>query len=159
MGGGLRLALGAVVYGAVWWFRRDGPAMPAAALATVVGYAAATVAVVPYHAGKALVVAAPLLMLLAVSGLLGSEPQPGWRHTAWTGLCAVFVLAAALSSADVLRFAGAAGGAGCGAALVSPADRGQPTLYLGRDGYAAWELRGARLAAFTLYSGSNNAVS
>ena len=91
-------------------------------------------------------VVAPLLTLVAVKALaIGGVQQP--RAVGRARRCVgAYLLVAGASSTLVLR-----------GAHVRPAERGhdlaafrsivdgQPTIYLGRDNFAPWELRGARL--------------
>ena len=98
-----------------------------------------------YVRAKALMIVAPLVMLIAVRALL-SAPLPGWRlpRWAWTALGALFVAGAAYSSLLVLRDTPIAP-AGHGAELREFAARtdGRSVLYAGQDRFAQWELRGS----------------
>jgi hypothetical protein len=153
----------AVILGAYWWLRRRQYAVPLALAACTVLYIAAVAGSGEYSQAKALMIAAPLAMLIAIRPLLfelGSRkagrraemstmaphfgPSAGGWRVAWGGLAVVFVGGAVYSSLLVLRDA-PVGPPGHGSELRAfiPILRGEPVLYAGQDRYAAYELQGA----------------
>jgi hypothetical protein len=140
---GLAIAIGAlaVFVGTVWWLRRRQLAVPIALGTCTLLYLASLAGSGEYSQAKALMIAAPLAMLVAVRPLLA---EFGARRTAWTALAAVFVAGAVYSSLLVLRDA-PIGPPGHGAELQAfvPYIEGEPVLYAGQDRYAAYELMGA----------------
>ncbi len=162
---GLATAIGAlaVILGAAWWLRRRQLAVPLALAACTVLYIAAVAGSGEYSQAKALMIAAPLAMLIAIRPLLfelgsqkahrgaedaapGSEirPSAGTQRVAWGVLAVVFIGGAIYSSLLVLRDA-PVGPPGHGAELRAfmPIVRGESVLYAGQDRYAAYELQGA----------------
>jgi hypothetical protein len=153
----------AVIVGAIWWLRRRQYAVPVALAACAVLYLAALAGSGEYSQAKALVIAAPLAMLIAIRPLLielggqkarrRAEDTPIWREigpsagvwrVGWGVLAVVFVGGAVYSSLLVLRDA-PIGPPGHGAELQAfiPKIEGKPVLYAGQDRYAAYELMGA----------------
>ena len=100
---------------------------------------------IAYNAAKALVIATPLIALVTMAGLLAPirRTVPALLVAV---LAAVFVVGAAQSSVLPLKNG-----------IVRPENQaeafrqlrdavaGQPTLFLGRENYAAWELRSTRI--------------
>ena len=68
------LALAALVYGLAWWIRRRELAVPAALATAAVLILYALVSGTPYQEAKAIMIAAPLAMLVAARALLSGEP-------------------------------------------------------------------------------------
>jgi len=150
----------AVLAGGVWWLRRRQYAVPIALVACAVLYLAALAGSGEYSQAKALMIGAPLAMLIAIRPLLvettgdrlpGSSRMPrktrksgGWVSVGWAGLAVVFVAGAVYSSLLVLRDA-PIGPPGHGSELRAfmPILQGEPVLYAGQDRYAAYELMGA----------------
>jgi hypothetical protein len=67
------LGLAALAYGLAWWLRRSEWAVPSALAAAVALFAYAHFAGTPYQAAKAIVIASPLAMLVAVRALVSPE--------------------------------------------------------------------------------------
>jgi hypothetical protein len=138
---GLAGAIGglALLVGLLWWLRRRDLAVPIALAACLVLYLASLPFSGDYSQAKALMIAAPLTMLVAVRPLLAQL----WRP-AWAALALLFVGGAVYSSFLVLRDA-PVGPPGHGAELRAflPMLHGKPVLYAGQDRYAAYELLGA----------------
>jgi hypothetical protein len=153
----------AVILGAAWWLRRRQLAVPVALAACTVLYIAAVAGSGEYSQAKALMIAAPLAMLVAIRPLLFelgpqktgrrdskrpisslSGPSAGKLRVAWGVLAVVFVGGAIYSSLLVLRDA-PVGPPGHGSELRAfvPILHGEPVLYAGQDRYAAYELQGA----------------
>jgi hypothetical protein len=149
----------AVILGAAWWLRRRQLAVPVALAACTVLYIAAVAGSGEYSQAKALMIAAPLAMLVAVRPLLfelgdrvrGSSriarqntKSAGVVRIGWAVLAVAFVGGAVYSSLLVLRDA-PVGPPGHGSELRAfmPVLRGEPVLYAGQDRYAAYELQGA----------------
>jgi hypothetical protein len=135
------LALLAALY---WWVRRRELTLPLAFAACVILYLISLPTSGDYSHAKALMIAAPVAMLLIVRPLL---VEIGWlptRRLASTALAVVFIGGAVYSSFLVLREA-PVGPPGHGAELRAflPILHGQPVLYAGQDRYAAYELLGA----------------
>ncbi len=139
---GLWGALGtlALLVGLHWWVRRRELAVPAGLLACALLYLAAVLTSGEYSQAKALIIGAPLAMLVAIRPLLAEFR----RRLAWSALAVAFVGAAAWSSLLVLRDTPVAP-AGHGGELRAflPIVKGEPVLYAGQDRYAAYELLGA----------------
>jgi hypothetical protein len=149
----------ALIAGTAWWLRRRELAVPIALGACVALYLAALPTSGDYSHAKALMIGAPLAMLVAIRPLLAEFGLRG-RHfariaaekttarpaarLAWSALAVVFVGGAAYSSFLALRNA-PVGPPGHGAELRAfmPIVRGKPVLYAGQDRYAAYELLGA----------------
>jgi hypothetical protein len=145
---GLAGAIGAlaVVLGAAWWVRRRDLAVPIALAACVLLYLVSLPFSGDYSQAKALMIGAPLAMLIAIRPLLaglGPPPRPLLR-LGWAALGVVFVGGALYSTFLALRDA-PIGPPGHGSELSAflPIVRGQPVLYAGQDRYAAYELLGA----------------
>lgn len=156
------LALVVTGLGLVWFVRRRQLVLPAATIGCLVLYVAARLNTTPYYNAKALVIAAPLVMLLLVRAALDLLPErrelagQGWlgRPGAGAALAIGFMLAATASSVVTLR-----------GAIVGPAEHSDElaqlrpmledrrTLFLGQDDYVYWELRGARVSAPVAYIG------
>jgi hypothetical protein len=144
------IAVLAVALGAIWWLRRRDYAVPIALAACTTLYVASLATSGQYSQAKALVIGAPLAMLVAVRPLLfelggrSRRASAGVVRVGWAGLAVVFVAAAAYSGFLVLRDA-PIGPPGHGAELRAfiPILDGEPVLYAGQDRYAAYELRGA----------------
>jgi hypothetical protein len=139
------VAIAAVLVGLAWWWRRGDRAVPAALAGGALIYAGTLVISGDYARAKALMIVAPLVMLIPARALLAG-PLPGWRvpRAAWAGLAAVFLTGAAYSSFLVLRDAPVAPpGHGAELAQFRPRVEGRSVLYAGQDRYAAYELRGA----------------
>jgi hypothetical protein len=135
----------AVILGTAWWLRRRQLAVPIALAACTVLYLASLAASGEYSQAKALMIAAPLAMLVAIRPLLFELGAPSGRgRLGWAALAVVFVAGATYSSLLVLRDA-PVGPAGHGVELRAfmPILHGQPVLYAGQDRYAAYELSGA----------------
>jgi hypothetical protein len=147
----------AVILGTAWWLRRRQYAVPIALGACTILYLAALAGSGEYSQAKALIIAAPLAMLIAIRPLLFELGTLSGRHfrryavemttsrrLGWGVLAVAFVAGAVYSSLLVLRDA-PVGPAGHGAELRAfmPILRGQPVLYAGQDRYAAYELSGA----------------
>lgn len=155
-----------VLFGVYWSWRRGrrGPWMlPFAAGAAVAIWVYSNHSQSPYVAAKALVIASPLLLALAVLPLAEQLPRrlprslsSAFRRTAgqplpWAVaaiLAAVLFFQVGLSDVRALR-----------ASPVGPTDHagelrslrplldGQPTLFLGNDDYIRWELAGVPVRA------------
>jgi hypothetical protein len=150
----------AVLLGGVWWLRRRDYAVPVALAACTLLYLASLAGSGEYSQAKALMIAAPLAMLIAIRPLLvessrdrapvsshisrknGGSPAR-WR-VAWGVVAVAFVAGAVYSSWLALRDA-PIGPLGHGSELRAfmPILGGEPVLYAGQDRYAAYELIGA----------------
>lgn len=144
------LALATLVFGVLWALRRRDLALPAAVGICAVIYLYSRDHQSAYVAAKALVIAAPLVMLVGARALLsGREDALTTGPGSLVRLCAgiAFAFVALHSSTMVLR------GEPVGS-TVQTAELDQlrsvvgssPTLFLGNDDFAGWELRGVRLA-------------
>ena len=140
---GVLLACAVVGFGLWWCWRRREWTLLAGALAGISIYLVARPFTLAYFSAKALAVVAPLLTLVAVKAL-------ATRATAVAlAVLAAYVVVAGTSSTLALR-----------GAHVRPPERGpdlaafrsivdeQPTIYLGRDNFDPWELRGAHLLGY-----------
>ncbi len=137
---GALLAFTALALGTPRWIRANGWSVPAALGAAIVIYVGARGYGTVYTSAKALAVAAPLITLMALGGLLAAT-----RRGAYTLIAAVFLLGAALSSFLILR-----------QAPVGPEDhmeelaeirsevQGESLLFLGRDNFVLYSLRGSK---------------
>jgi hypothetical protein len=138
--------LALVVFGALVLWRRGRWMLPMAAAAAVLVWAYAAHTQSPYVAAKALVIASPLLLLLAGLALV---ERRGFGRTSWWRIVAPLLAVALLvrvvdSSWEALRFS-----------KVGPTDHlvelrslrpllgDQPTLFLGDDDFIQWELAGS----------------
>jgi hypothetical protein len=154
----------ALIAGLVWWVRRGELAVPIALAACALLYVVSLPFSGDYSRAKALMIAAPLVMLIASRALLAG-PGAGWRappaaqprlggaasgrgavfgRLAWGLLAIAFLGGAAYSTFLVLREA-PIGPPGHGAELAAfKAElHGENVLYAGQDRFAAYELLGA----------------
>lgn len=131
------------VIGVAWSLRRREWMLPAATIAALLIWWVTDRGQSPYVAAKALVLLAPLLMLVVVRPLVERDtedrPMPSWWRFATPPLAAVLVVAALGSSWDALA-----------QSRVAPMDHvrqlqslgplldGRPTLYLGNDDFTKW---------------------
>jgi hypothetical protein len=141
-----------------WWLRRRALAIPAAFAACAALYLVSLPFSGDYSQAKALMIAAPLAMLLVIVPLLTQFPGRARRlsprglqtsrgvlvQAGWSALAVVFVGGAVYSSFLALRDA-PVGPAGHGGELQAflPILHGEPVLYAGQDRYAAYGLLGA----------------
>jgi hypothetical protein len=134
------VAILALLVGVAWWVSRRELTIPIALGACAALYLVSLPTSGDYSQAKALMIAGPLAMLIAIRPLLTE-----WLARAgWTLLAVVFVGGAVYSSLLVLRDA-PVGPPGHGAELRAflPILHGKPVLYAGQDRYAAYELLGA----------------
>ncbi len=151
----------ALLVGVAWWVRRRDLAVPVALGASAALYGVSLLFSGEYSQAKALMIGAPLVMLVAVRPLLAElgrgpaterlDPEPSrgrpWaplQRLAWGALAVLFIGGAAYSSFLALREA-PVGPPGHGAELRAfmPIVHGKSVLYAGQDRYAAYELAGA----------------
>jgi hypothetical protein len=152
------VAVLALLAAVAWWMQRREAAVPLALGAGVVVYLASLPFTGDYSQAKALMIIAPLTMLVIVrplvtefgrraeksrhTGLFG--PSTGLVRVAWSALAVVFVAGAVWSTFLALREA-PVGPSGHGGQLEAflPIVHGKPVLYAGQDRYAAYDLLGA----------------
>jgi len=156
----------ALLAGSWWWARRRDLAVPLGLAACFLLYLAALPTSGDYSHAKALMIGAPLAMLVIVRPLLaelwpergrglgripgqssttvGGEWVDGLARLGWSVGAVVFIAGATYSSFLALRNAPVAP-AGHGGELRAflPILHGRPVLYAGQDRYAAYELLGA----------------
>jgi hypothetical protein len=138
------IAVLALLAGVAWWVRRRELTVPVALAACAVLYLVSLPFSGDYSQAKALMIAAPLAMLVAIRPLLSELDVRRAQQLAWSVLAVLFVGGALYSSLLVLRDA-PVGPAGHGGELKAflPIVHGKPVLYAGQDRYAAYELLGA----------------
>ncbi len=136
---GAALGLLALAVGLPGWMRRYGVGVPAALVGAVAVFIAARALGTVYTSAKALAIVAPLVAIVALGGLLAV--RSGWR----TALAAAFLAGAALSSFLVLRQAPVGpSDHGDELAEIRPLVAGEKLLFLGRDNFVLYELRGSK---------------
>ena len=156
----------ALLAGVAWWVRRRELAVPLALGACAVLYLASLPFSGDYSQAKALMIAAPLAMLVAIRPLLDRVPVPSDRRRGGRAEPHRYRLRRRLGRAGAGDGVGGAGGGvrrrrvyssflalrdapvgppGHGAELRAflPIVHGKPVLYAGQDRYAAYELLGA----------------
>jgi hypothetical protein len=152
------IAILALLVGVAWWVWRRQLAVPIALGGSAILYLASLPSSGDYSQAKALIIAAPLAMLVTVKPLLaelrGRSAEAGSRErrapgaplvrAAWAVLAVAFCGGAIYSSFLVLRDAPVApGGHGSELKAFLPILHGKPVLYAGQDRYAAYDLLGA----------------
>ena len=165
---GAALGAAAFAFGLPGWIRRHGTAIPAALAAALVVYIGARTLGTVYTSAKALAVAAPLITLIAIGGLLGGYRRDGAadgpeklvrgrrrmrrrRRGRFSGtaaapaLATAFLIGAGLSSFLVLRQAPVGPPDHMEElAQIRPHVEGQDVLFLGRDNFVLYSLRGSK---------------
>ncbi len=138
------IAAAAILLGGTWWLRRRNFAVPVALAGCTVLYLASLASSGEYSQAKALMIAAPPAMLIAIRPLLFELGRRSAMRVAWGILAVAFIGGAVYSSLLVLRDA-PIGPPGHGSELQAfiPIVHGEPVLYAGQDRYAAYELMGA----------------
>ncbi|HZO07289.1 MAG TPA: hypothetical protein VFB52_12950, partial [Solirubrobacterales bacterium] len=144
------IAIAALLVGIAWFVQRRQPTIPIALGASAALYLLSLPFSGEYSQAKALMIAAPLAMLVAAKPLIWEFPSLARRsgnallRLGWAVLGVAFVGGAIYSSLLVLRDAPVAP-AGHGSELQAfvPLVRGEPVLYAGQDRFAAYELLGA----------------
>ncbi|HEX6204181.1 MAG TPA: hypothetical protein VFZ29_00040 [Solirubrobacterales bacterium] len=135
----------ALLVGVAWWVNRREWTIPIALGAAWLLYLVSLPSAGDYSQAKALMIAAPLAMLVIVRPLLEESLRgKGALRVGWSILAVAFIGGAVWSSFLALRDA-PVGPPGHGAELSAflPIVHGQPVLYAGQDRYAAYELLGA----------------
>ncbi len=156
----------ALLVGVAWWTRRRELTIPIALGAAALLYLASLPTSGDYSQAKALMIVAPLAMLVIIRPLLEEFPRIGRGgrgsagpspllsagppppspplRIAWAVLAVAFIGGAVYSSFLALRDAPVSP-PGHGAELQAflPTLHGQPVLYAGQDRFAAYELMGA----------------
>ncbi|HEX5610440.1 MAG TPA: hypothetical protein VFX45_10160 [Solirubrobacterales bacterium] len=157
------IAVLALLVGVAWWVERREVTIPIALGASAALYLASLPFSGDYSQAKALMIAAPLAMLVAVRPLVTEFARPvrsssripgqtanrrggaaGLARIAWSLLAVAFIGGSIYSSLLVLRDA-PVGPAGHGGELKAflPVVHGRDVLYAGQDRYAAYGLLGA----------------
>jgi hypothetical protein len=160
------VAILALLVAVAWWVRRREATIPLALAGGTLLYLASLPSSGDYSQAKALMIIAPLAMLVVVRPLVAEFPGPrrgsertssriagetassrrgsGLARVAWAVLAVAFLGGAAYSSFLALRDA-PVGPPGHGAELEAflPILHGKPVLYAGQDRYAAYDLLGA----------------
>jgi hypothetical protein len=138
------IAAAAILLGGSWWLRRRNFAVPVALAGCTLLYLASLASSGEYSQAKALMIAAPLAMLIAIRPLLFELGRRSAMRVAWGVVAVAFIGGAVYSSLLVLRDA-PIGPPGHGSELQAfiPIVHGEPVLYAGQDRYAAYELMGA----------------
>jgi hypothetical protein len=148
------IAVLALVVALAWWLRRREWAIPTAFAACAAVYLISLPLSGQYSQAKALMIAAPLAMLIVIRPLLaglalrgrsgGTARVGAAARAGFAALAVVFIAGAVWSSFLVLRDA-PVGPPGHGSELRAflPILRGEPVLYAGQDRYAAYGLMGA----------------
>jgi hypothetical protein len=142
------LALAVFAYGVVWALRRRRVWLVAAVAASWAIWWRVNATQSPYVAAKALVVAAPLVMALTLSGLVERRAGPRWTAIVRGAVVAAFCAFAAYSSFQALR----------NEPVEAPETvhelasfhrwvGNSNVLSLGDDEFATWELRQAAVGA------------
>jgi hypothetical protein len=165
---GALLALVAFAWGLGRALSRREPALPAALLAATLLYLASLALGTPYTQAKALAIGAPLIMVVALRGLLAADALPGeerdlpgdgaarWpprsvRPLVGFGvplLTLAFAAAAAFSTLLPLRQSAVGPDYHLQEMLrMRPIVDGQNVLFLGRDNFVSWELIGSEVYA------------
>jgi hypothetical protein len=164
---GALLALAAFAWGLGRALSRRESALPSALLAVTLLYLASLALGTPYTQAKALAIAAPLVMVVALRGLLSADSLPGEERdvperAGWwpprpvrpfTGfavplLTIAFAAAAAFSTLLPLRQAAVGPDYHLQEMLrMRPIVDGQNVLFLGRDNFVSWELIGSEVYA------------
>lgn len=141
-------ALALVVFGAGWCVARRRYVLVAAAGASLLIWSVTAHSQSPYVAAKALVIASPMLLLLAVLPLVEGPRVARWWWLTAPALAVVLFVRVADSDLQVLR-----------SSSVGPTNHlyelrtlraqlhGQPTLFLGVDDFIDWELAGVPVTA------------
>jgi nitrate reductase NapE component len=157
------IAVLALLVGVAWWVARRQATIPIALGASAALYLVSLPSSGDYSQAKALMIMAPLAMLVAVKPLLWEFPSrrgspfpdisrkrtatwgnSGVLRVGWAVLAVAFVGGSIYSTFLVLREA-PVGPPGHGAQLRAflPIVHGEPVLYAGQDRYAAYDLLGA----------------
>jgi hypothetical protein len=154
------VAVLALLAGVAWWVSRRELTIPVALGASAALYLVSLPFSGDYSQAKALMIAAPLAMLVAIRPLLTelpsrgrtspripegtATPRRGLVRLGWTVLGAAFLAGSVYSTFIVLREA-PVGPPGHGEELEAflPILHGKPVLYAGQDRYAAYNLLGA----------------
>jgi hypothetical protein len=152
------VAVLALLAAVAWWMQRREAAVPLALGAGAAVYLASLPFTGDYSQAKALMIVAPLSMLVVIRPLVTEfgrraenpsdspafGPSTGLSRIAWSALAVVFVAGAVWSTFLALRDA-PVGPPGHGGQLKAflPIVHGKPVLYAGQDRYAAYELLGA----------------
>jgi hypothetical protein len=166
---GALLALVAFAWGLGRALSRRESALPSALLAATLLYLASLALGTPYTQAKALAIAAPLIMVISLRGLLAADPLPGEEAdvpegggASWwpprpvrpfTGfavplLLVAFAAAAAFSTLLPLRQSAVGPDYHLQEMLrMRPIVDGQNVLFLGRDNFVSWELIGSEVYA------------
>jgi hypothetical protein len=135
--------VGLVVIGVAWSLRGGEWMLPAATVSTLLVWLVTDRIQSPYVAAKALVLLAPLLMILAVRPLAerdtSTRRMPSWWLLAAPALAAVLVVKVVGSSWDALRYSNVGPTAHTREIQsLRPLLGGRPTLYLGNDDFTRW---------------------
>jgi hypothetical protein len=126
------------------WLKRHGPAVPAALATAILGYAGARLFGTVYTSAKALAIATPLIALISFGGLLERERAAA---RLWLAAALAVLLATGMAVSSFLVLKQAPAGPSDHAdqlAELRPLVQGQKVLFLGRDNFVAYELRGSR---------------
>ncbi len=147
------LALAALAFGVVTLLRRREAVLPATLAGAALVYLVTKDRESPYVAAKALVVMAPLVMLVIMRGLTTPGVQPLGSSSRLYGVslavAAIIGVGAAQSSIDALRASSVESVEQRDQlAELRPLLHGRPTLFLPIDDYAAWRLRDVPIAYF-----------
>jgi hypothetical protein len=163
------VAILALLVGVAWWVARREATIPIALGAAAALYLVSLPSSGDYSQAKALMIAAPLAMLVAIrpllwefpaltrgrvrhmspTGLQATNAPPDRRlspflRAGWAVLAMAFVAGSVYSSFLVLRDAPVGpGGHGGELKAFLPIVHGKPVLYAGQDRYAAYDLLGA----------------
>ncbi|MGK2932585.1 MAG: hypothetical protein ACSLFD_07430 [Solirubrobacterales bacterium] len=134
-----------------WWWKQPRSVYPLAFIACAVLYGISLLWVGDYSLAKALVISAPITMVVIVTALLSGivrewKPSQGMEYFAWITLTAVFVIGASASSLVVLRDA-AVSPPGRAKELdkFQPYVKDQTVLYFDQDRFAPYHLSGAKV--------------
>lgn len=147
-----------ILFGAIWFLRRGRWMMPLAAAGSMLVWAVTAHSQSPYVAAKALVITSPLLLSVAIVPLVEMLPERPWRslssafsaipgqRLAW-GVAAILALVlfvrVGISDGEALRVSPVGPTAHTDELReLRPLVHGQPTLFLGDDDFAHWELAG-----------------
>jgi hypothetical protein len=158
----IALVLGMALLGAAWELRRGRWMVPLAASASMLIWALSAQSQSPYVAAKALVIASPLVLAVAVLPLAADGPRRGrsfaalfergpgqlygWGLAGLLGL--VLLVRVGLADAEALRFS-PVGPTEHAVELGKLAEslQGKRTLFIGNDVFITWELAGVRVGS------------